>query len=441
MQKKLLNVDQLEDSTVLLDKKAPNTIKIILLTLSAIFIVALLWLVIAKKDVSLEAQASVSSTLPIATIKSEIKGRVLDIVKKDGDEVDSNDNIIKLENKELSSQSENITDSIETLTKKKEQLERLKNSISSGNSVLESTDSDSYKDEFNNYLATVKSLNIDSKVSVNSLLRSAPTTANIDVMKDQEESLRAKLSEIEEQYKSSGDDTFKQGLKIQYNNVSDEIEKINASISLATAEYNSKIADINAGGTDLREQGSAKVEQFKEQTLTTISARIAEIEDQIKIKQGDKKLGDVTNDKLIIKSSVKGKMKLSAGLFAGKDIEINEPLATILPNGAKKKVILYVLPQDIKNLKKDNSITIKFVGDSKILVDAKVTSISEIPTTILPPTKDKDEKTTEAPLTVYEVETEVLTNEQELAYGMIGVANVKTSSEPMWKYVVRKLFE
>ena len=116
--------------------------------------------------------------------------------------------------------------------------------------------------------------------------------------------------------------------------------------------------------------------------------------------------------------------------------EISQPLVTILPEGSKNKIVLHLNPSDVKQLEVGKEGSIRFQGEQKKAVKVKVTKISIIPTT----TKISKDNKKEEVINVYEAEVEILSNGEEIAYGMLGIAEVKIGRETMWNYIKRHLF-
>lgn len=434
--KKLYSLKQLEDSNVLLNKKPPVFIKKLLMILVGVLVILVLFITFFKVDISVDANASVEPSKDIITLKATSKAEIEEVYKKDGDIVEEGEKILKLKNIEKEVNSKLINETKENLEKKKQQLQRLHDSISSGVNKLNSDDPVSYIDEYNNYIQSINTLQTENNVQANSALRGKNDTSAVDNLEVEKEVLVEKINKIIELYNNEQDSQMKLRLKEQISQGQSDLSKLQKTIDVSYKNINKRNSEINATASDIT-QGNAKVENLKTTTLSSISSKLTEVNDALKVKTSEVNGNKELMNDLEIKAVHKGKIRLEKNLTKGNGVELSQPLVSILQEESKNKVILYIQPKDIKSMKKDKQITIQFDNEDKSIVKGKVQEISELPTTLTTQVKDSNK---EQNITVYEVKVDVQSGDEKLAYGMVGAANVKVGKESMWNYVKRHLF-
>ena len=435
--KKLYSLKQLEDSNVLLNKKPPVFIKKLLMILVGVLVILVLFITFFKVDISVDVNASVEPSKDIITLKATSKAEIEEIYKKDGDTVEEGEKILKLKNIEKEVNSKLLNETKENLEKKKQQLQRLHDSISSGVNKLNSDDSVSYVDEYNNYIQSINTLQTENNVQANSALRGKNDTSAVDNLEVEKEVLVEKINKIIELYNNEQDSQMKLRLKEQISQGQSDLSKLQKTIDVSYKNINKRNSEINAAASDIATQGNAKVENLKTTTLSSISSKLTEVGDALKVKTSEVNGNKELMNDLEIKAVHKGKIRLEKNLTKGNGVELSQPLVSILQEESKNKVILYIQPKDIKSMKKDKQITIQFDNEDKSIVKGRVQEISELPTTFTKQVKDSNK---EQNITVYEVKVDVQSGDEKLAYGMVGAANVKVGKESMWNYVKRHLF-
>ena len=103
---------------------------------------------------------------------------------------------IELKNIEKEVNSKLLNETKENLEKKKQQLQRLHDSISSGVNKLNSDDPVSYVDEYNNYIQSINTLQTENNVQANSALRGKNDTSAVDNLEVEKEVLVEKINKI-----------------------------------------------------------------------------------------------------------------------------------------------------------------------------------------------------------------------------------------------------
>lgn len=253
----------------------------------------------------------------------------------------------------------------------------------------------------------------------------------------EKEVLVEKINKIIELYNNEQDSQMKLRLKEQISQGQSDLSKLQKTIDVSYKNINKRNSEINAAASDIATQGNAKVENLKTTTLSSISSKLTEVGDALKVKTSEVNGNKELMNDLEIKAVHKGKIRLEKNLTKGNGVELSQPLVSILQEESKNKVILYIQPKDIKSMKKDKQITIQFDNEDKSIVKGRVQEISELPTTFTKQVKDSNK---EQNITVYEVKVDVQSGDEKLAYGMVGAANVKVGKESMWNYVKRHLF-
>ena len=433
--KSLYTFEQLQDSNILLNKKPPVFINNLTYILRMILLVILLLISFLKVDITITAQAAVEPTNDIIVLKSDSKAVIEKIYKKDGGNVEEGETILKLKNIEKEINTKLLNDTKENLEKKKEGLVRLRKSIETNQNHFKAEDSQGIKDEYSNYRQNIDTITVQTNISSNELVRGMDTT-QIDILESERESLAKTINTLIDEYNKEEVLQNKSQLKVQIEQSKKELEKITQSIKQAIISYNKKNQDVNSATNDVQAEGMSKIASLKASTLSNVGAKIIEIEDALKAKKIEAEGNQKIIEQLEIKAPRKGRIKFEKNIVKDNGVEISQPLVTILPEGSKNKIVLHLNPSDVKQLEVGKEGSIRFQGEQKKAVKVKVTKISIIPTT----TKISKDSKKEEVINVYEAEVEILSNGEEIAYGMLGIAEVKIGRETMWNYIKRYLF-
>ena len=308
--KKLYSLKQLEDSNVLLNKKPPVFIKKLLMILVGVLVILVLFITLCKVDISVDVNASVEPSKDIITLKATSKAEIEEIYKKDGDTVEEGEKILKLKNIEKEVNSKLLNETKENLEKKKQQLQRLHDSISSGVNKLNSDDPVSYVDEYNNYIQSINTLQTENNVQANSALRGKNDTSAVDNLEVEKEVLVEKINKIIELYNNEQDSQMKLRLKEQISQGQSDLSKLQKTIDVSYKNINKRNSEINAAASDIATQGNAKVENLKTTTLSSISSKLTEVGDALKVKTSEVNGNKELMNDLEIKAVHKGKIRL-----------------------------------------------------------------------------------------------------------------------------------
>jgi len=238
--KKLYSLKQLEDSNVLLNKKPPVFIKKLLMILVGVLVILVLFITFFKVDISVDVNASVEPSKDIITLKATSKAEIEEIYKKDGDTVEEGEKILKLKNIEKEVNSKLLNETKENLEKKKQQLQRLHDSISSGVNKLNSDDPVSYVDEYNNYIQSINTLQTENNVQANSALRGKNDTSAVDNLEVEKEVLVEKINKIIELYNNEQDSQMKLRLKEQISQGQSDLSKLQKTIDVSYKNINKR---------------------------------------------------------------------------------------------------------------------------------------------------------------------------------------------------------
>lgn len=403
--KKLYNIKSLEDSKVLLNKKPPMFILSILKILSCLVIIVILAIIFLKVDISVDAHVKVEPSKDVITLKASSKGVIDEVYKNDGDTVEEGEKLLKLKSIEKEVSYKFLSETKDNLERKKEQLQRLYDSILSGENKLRAGDPLAYTDEYNNYIQSIDTLRIENNIQINAIMREVNSVMGVNNLK------------VGRQILSKG-------------------KKVNQDINTAKINQNKINNELNTALRNASIQGNTKINSMKTTTLSNISARLVQVEEALKEKNMEINGNKELMNSLEIKATKKGKIKLEKNITKGNEVELSQQLLNIFQEESKNKIIIYIQPKDIKSVQKNKSVTIKLDNESNSIVKAKVQDISEFPMQLSIGTKDNKEKI----ISVYEAKVEVEGGDEKLAYGMEGVANVKVGEETMWNYIKRHLF-
>ena len=311
----------------------------------------------------------------------------------------------------------------------------MRKSIETGQNHFKAEDSQGIKDEYSNYRQNIDTITVQTNISSNALVRGMDTT-QIDILESERESLAKTINTLIDEYNKEEVLQNKSQLKVRIEQSKKEFEKITQSIKQAIISYNKKNQDVNSATNDMQAEGMSKIASLKTTTLSNVGAKIIEIEDALKAKKIEAEGNQKIIEQLEIKAPRKGRIKFEKNIVKDNGVEISQPLVTILPEGSKNKIVLHLNPSDVKQLEVGKEGSIRFQGEQKKAVKVKVTKISIIPTT----TKISKDNKKEEVINVYEAEVEILSNGEEIAYGMLGIAEVKIGRETMWNYIKRHLF-
>ena len=193
MKEKKLFLEKLEDSEVLMNKKPTKYITITLVVIFILLLSLVISISLFKKDIIIEARASIQTEKPLINISSENSGKIDKIEVSENASVEKNNIIIKLKNEDIELNSKLLSSKLSSLKEKESVLKRLRLSLESMNNNLYSEDSQLYKDEYSNYLSNINSLNMEIEDEQLS-------TIKIDQYKKQKlEEISIKLQEVEDE--------------------------------------------------------------------------------------------------------------------------------------------------------------------------------------------------------------------------------------------------
>ena len=251
--KKLYNIKSLEDSKVLLNKKPPMFILSILKILSCLIIIVILAIIFLKVDISVDAHVKVEPSKDVITLKASSKGVIDEVYKNDGDTVEEGEKLLKLKSIEKEVSYKFLSETKDNLERKKEQLQRLYDSILSGENKLRVGDPLAYTDEYNNYIQTIDTLRIENNIQVNAIMREVNSVIGVNNLK------------VGRQILSKG-------------------KKVNQDINTAKINQNKINSELNTALRNASIQGNAKINSMKTTTLSNISARLVQVEEALKEK-------------------------------------------------------------------------------------------------------------------------------------------------------------
>lgn len=427
MTKNLYNFSDLEDSQILLEKEPPKFIVWLLIIVVFSFLFIGFWLVFGKKDVFIQGIALVEKSEELGSVKSEIHGKVKEITKKNGDNIKKGEIILRIDNSDIDINNKALNKSLLSLKRKLHMLEELRRSIEKKNNLFSEKTKKSYIYEFKSYIQTYEAISMSSKLEIENTSINGPTNDQIKTLEIERDYLIKQSANLEKKKKDTKSTEDIEIITNQINELESEISKVKKSIDLAKSIYNAEMEKVSKITENQRLYGQIKVEEYKKQTLANVSQRIENVSDEIKSKKIEANVFHTNLDKQEVRSGINGKIRYDTSIQVGNSIEINQLLATILPNNTIKEVKIYIKAEEKNRIKLNETVRIKLNMDNNIVVNGIIHSISELPIT-------QENNSTD----IYEV-TVKISNTNQLEYGMSGKATISVGKERIWNFIMRKL--
>ncbi|HDR4465090.1 TPA: HlyD family efflux transporter periplasmic adaptor subunit [Bacillus cereus] len=187
------------------------------------------------------------------------------------------------------------------------------------------------------------------------------------------------------------------------------------------------------GKVDIVSKGTVIIQNKFESSL--VRSKNKGILDNVLVKSGDfVKTGDVLfqikeeNENVFVKASMDGEVQFNSTIQSGDLIESGKEILSIVPKNLEKRARIILSPQDRKNIKKGDKIIYSFNTER---IDKY---IGEIVYIAAEPVYNKEFKSY-----MYELEATIDSNNDELYAGMMGQGSVLIGSEPIWKFLLKKM--
>ncbi|EJR71153.1 MULTISPECIES: HlyD family efflux transporter periplasmic adaptor subunit [Bacillus cereus group] len=429
---KIYSFDQLTDSVELLERRPPRFISVLIWFLFLSLIVFIIWVFAGKIDIVSKGTAMILGKSEISTSRVQITGTVDTVFVRSGDEVKKGDTLLQLKNHELMSKQDQLNQIVKRLEIQKGMLEQLKKSIQSHKMSFSDDVDKKIIEEYKAYEQGYQSLHNEKENEINSIVESKISDEQDDILQGliaEKENIEREIISIKkqitkenilEEQKQLLDDKVG-SLEIQENSVKKRIQQ-----RIEFLESNRKKVDSLKKGKQEQKQDS--LNQYKENTITSINQRIHPLEQEIFVKKQELDGLSSQNETTTIKANKDGIVQFPVIIQSGDLIDFGQEIVSIIPKEDKKKVKIFLSAQEIKGVKKGDTVQYSF----KLKKTDK--QIGEILYVSANPIFNKESKSY-----MYELEATIDTKELvELHTGMTGTASVVTGEEPIWKFISRK---
>ncbi|PGX90173.1 hemolysin D [Bacillus cereus] len=431
---KVYTFEQLTDSVELLEKKPPRVINSFLGLLIAFLIGFCLWAYFGKIDIVSKGTAIIQGKKEVSMVQSRLGGTVSHVAVHSGDYVRKGDTILQIKNQELVDEQNNLDSIVLHLESKKNMLIELKESVSNNKPFFSnSNENDKVRDEYSAYEQGYKLLDSEKELELNAIVENGVEDKLDDVLQSliaEDENIQSEIDSLnkkknKEQISKEDKEVIIEQIDLarsQQNNLKKRIEQRKENLE----KERQKIKQVKE---EKQTQKKQALKQYQQGFIIDINERIETIEQDILAKRQELDTIKHQNDTMNIKAHIDGTIQFSNILQEGNLIEPGQEVASVVPKESSKKVKLLLSPEEVKGINKGDKIQYSFQLDQSNQQVGYVSYISAHPIF------DKDSKSY-----MYELEGTINLKEiQSLPSGVIGKASVVTGSEPIWRFLLRKL--
>ncbi|RNE06377.1 bacteriocin secretion accessory protein [Lacticaseibacillus paracasei] len=427
----MIDLKKLE-TTEFYNHRYRNFSTVIIVPTAILFVLLLLFLIFAKREVTVLTAAEIAPVKTAVTVQGTAANRIVTNHMKEGKHVKRGDTLLVYHDVAHPAQLKVLEQQLATLKDQKAQLEVLNQSIAANKNLFASPDKFGYQQQVRDYLSQRRVYELESEAlhatqgvadgkskEIDQLLQTSmqASEAKMTAIREAQTAIRTDrpLSDnhaynyLYLQYKAeakNADAANLNNLKGQYqsqlqNLLTTEKETL---ASLRTQRINQKQADLSAQQTGQNE------------------AKLAALKDESKNYQ--------------VEASASGVLHLEASLSGNKYIPAGTVLAQILPDLATQKEVelkLAVSPAEIMSLKRGQSVRLRIAENvpSPMTLTGRIDAIDVAPTV--------NAKVGNC----FKVQARVPLSErqrQTLHYGIAGQAAVITGTKTYWQYFVDKMF-
>ncbi|QWG48396.1 HlyD family efflux transporter periplasmic adaptor subunit (plasmid) [Bacillus mycoides] len=430
---KIYSFDQLTDSVELLERKPPRFIAWLLGFLIVVLLGFIIWAYVGKIDIVSKGTAIVQGKSDISVSRVQVTGIVDTVFVRSGDEVKQGDALIQLKNQELMDKQNQMDQIVKHLEGQKAMLEQFKKSVQSHKSSFSDEVDKKIKEEYKAYEQGYQSLQNEKENEIKQIADSKLVNEQDEVLQGliaEKENIQREIKSIEKQkIKENILEEQKQLLDDKVDSFESQKNSVEKRIQQRekTLESERRKVDITREGK--QEQKQDALNQYKENTITSINQRIQPLEQEIFVKKQEMDGLRNQSEATIIKAKKDGVVQFPFIVQQGDLIDPGQEIVSIIPKEDEKKVKILLPAQEIKGIKKGDKVQYSFKLKKTDKQIGKVTYVSAHPIF------DKESKSY-----MYELEATIDTKElQELHAGMLGKGSVVTGEEPIWKFILRKL--
>ncbi|RXT57938.1 bacteriocin secretion accessory protein [Lacticaseibacillus chiayiensis] len=438
-----------------------NFSTLIILPTAVLFLLLLLFLVFAKREVTVRTVAEIAPVKAAVKIQGTAANRIVTNHMKEGRRVRRGDTLLVYHDVANPAQLKVLTQQLATLKDQKAQLETLNQSVTANKDLFKSADKYGYQQQVRDYLNQRRVFELESDVvhatqsvadaknkEIDQLLRTSmqASEAKIAAIRDAQQAIRTdqplKADHVYHylyvQYQAevkNMDAANLASLKGQYqsqlqNLLATEKETL---ASLNTQRANQKQADVSAQQTG---QNEAKLASLQSELQQTIAAEQVKI--QQGIQEGEAKLTALKDGRqqYQVKAPASGVLHLEAALSGNKYIPTGTVLAQILPDLAKQQeadLKLAVSPAEVMSLKRGQTVRLRIARNvpTPMAVTGRIYAVDVAPT-VNPKTGNFFKAQARVHLSKAQ--------RRSLYYGIGGEASVITGTKTYWQYFADKMF-
>ena len=430
---KIYSLDQLTDSVELLEKKPPRFIAILLGFLGCIFIGCMIWVWIGTIDIVSKGTAIIQEKDSPNTLRLPMTGTVENITVKDGQEVKQGDILLQLKNIELDSKQQQIEQVVQQKEEQKKMLEELKQSIQAHQPSFSKNIDIKIKEEYKAYDQGYQTLQEEKENEIKMVTDSKISNEQDDILQGlvaQKENLQREIAVYQKQVEQSNvGEEQKQVGKEKITMLKAQRTLVEKQIGQRTEKLESDRKKIENNKKGKEQQKQNALNQYKENAIVTVNQRIQTVEQEITVQKNELLAIQKQKETMIIKAPKGGIVQFEKNVQQGDLVDLGQEMISIVSKENKKKVKIFMSPDEMNGIKKGNKVQYAFQLKSTEKQKGTITYIAKNPIV------DKNSK-----MYVYELEA-TMDGKQvaDLQTGMMGKASVVTGTEPIWKFILKKL--
>lgn len=456
----MIDLKKLE-TTEFYNHRYRNFSTMIILPTAILFIGLLLFLIFAKREVTVTTAAEITPVKTAVTIQGTAANRIVTNHMKEGKRVKKGETLLVYHDVANPAQLKVLNQQLATLKDQKGQLDTFNRSIAANKDLFTSADKFGYQQQVRDYLnqrrvyeleneavnATQNVANAKNK-EIDQLLRTSMQASEdkIEAIREAQNAIRTDQPLKAEhaygylygQYQAEAKNTESANLANLKGQYQSQLQNLltsekEALAALKTQRANQKQADLSTQQTGQNEAKLASLQNKMQQTIAAEQLKV-----QQAIQEGEAKqtaLKDQRNN-YQVKAPAAGILHLEAALSGNKYIPTGTVLAQILPDLAKQKeadLKLAISPAEVMSLKRGQNVRLRIARNvpTPMTVTGRIYAVDVAPT-VNPKTCNYFKAQARVHLSK--------THQQSLYYGIAGEATLITGTKTYWQYFVDKMF-
>ncbi|OFR98435.1 bacteriocin ABC transporter permease [Lactobacillus sp. HMSC068F07] len=448
------------ETTEFYQHRFKNFSTMIILPTATIFLGLLLFLIFAKREVTILTTAEIEPINAAVSVQATAANRIVSNYMKEGKRVKKGETLLIYHDVANPTQAKLLEQELATLREQQQQLDLFKQSITNNKSLFPKADRFGYQQQLQDYLNQRRVLELESQaVNSTQAVANAKNKEIDQLLQTSIKSSQSKISAISEakvaiqngkslegshvyhylyqQYdleKKEAESSAQPTVKGKYLAQLDDLlanEQSNLS-SLKTQQVSQREADVSEHQVT---QNKAKMASLQNQINQSIANELVKVEQTIQTEDAKlMALKDETQN-YKIKASANGVLHLETELTGNQYVPSGSVLAKILPDLANQTVAnlrLVVSPAEIMSVKRGQNVRLRVAENvpTPMTLDGKIHAIDIAPT--------RDSKLGN----YFNVKARVSLSKQQrnsLYYGLAGQASVVTGTKTYWNYFADKM--